>query len=44
MYIDCENIIVVKLKEVFIKKYNIVILNEIMVVINEEYVNENDII
>ncbi|MGQ0437716.1 MoaD/ThiS family protein [Bacillus sp. B-TM1] len=44
LHIDCENITVAKLKEVLIKKYNVLISSEIMVAINEEYANENDII
>ncbi|MGQ0514658.1 MoaD/ThiS family protein, partial [Bacillus sp. D-CC] len=40
----CANITVAKLKEVLIKKYNVLISSEIMVAINEEYANENDII
>lgn len=44
LQIDCENITVAELKKVLIKKYNVVISNEIMVAINEEYANENDII
>ncbi|MDF9654735.1 molybdopterin converting factor subunit 1 [Bacillus cereus] len=44
LQIDCENITVAELKKVLIKKYNVAISNEIMVAINEEYVNENDII
>ena len=43
-HIDCENITVAKLKEVLIKKYNVLISSEIMVAINEEYANEDDII
>ncbi|HGA0510264.1 molybdopterin converting factor subunit 1 [Bacillus pacificus] len=44
LHIDCENITVARLKEVLIKKYNVVISSEIMVAINEEYANEDDII
>ncbi|GMR66917.1 molybdopterin converting factor subunit 1 [Bacillus cereus] len=44
LHIDCENITVAELKEVLIKKYNVVISSEIMVAINEEYANEGDII
>lgn len=44
LHIDYENITVAELKEVLVKKYNIAILNEIMVAINEEYANEDNII
>ncbi|MED1410124.1 MULTISPECIES: molybdopterin converting factor subunit 1 [Bacillus] len=44
LQIDCENITVAEVKDILIKKYNVVISNEIMVAINEEYVNEDDII
>ncbi|WP_242225887.1 molybdopterin converting factor subunit 1 [Bacillus cereus group sp. BfR-BA-01358] len=44
LHIDCENITVARMKEVLIKKYNVVISSEIMVAINEEYANEDDII
>ncbi|MED0962110.1 molybdopterin converting factor subunit 1 [Bacillus cereus] len=44
LQIDCENITVAEVKDILIKKYNVVISNEIMVAINEEYANEDDII
>ncbi|MED0964327.1 molybdopterin converting factor subunit 1 [Bacillus paramycoides] len=44
LQIDCENITVAEVKDILIKKYSVVISNEIMVAINEEYANEDDII
>ncbi|MED1595443.1 MULTISPECIES: molybdopterin converting factor subunit 1 [Bacillus] len=40
--VDCENITVAELKNIITKEHHIVVSEQIMVAINEEYANEDD--